>query len=377
MLQLPLSGIKKIEEIVRTSDDYVSLSQGSLKTGGIPQDIKNYVQKLLETDITDYYGSSWGLYELRETLASELSKKYDANLSIDNILPTHGCAGALTLLFQTLLEAGDEVVIPEPAYPAYSILAQTARANVRYVSCVNEDSFSLDVEKIKQATTAKTKIIVFSHPSNPLGMIAPKETLLEIIRWADSKGIYVIIDEAYREYVYEGTCVSGIELLKESEFVVSTNTFSKNMAMSGWRVGYVAASSKLIPALAGLQDALVNCLNNVAQHAAAYATKHPEFSKMFHEKVKAGRDYVCENLQPLVKKEIVSFEKPHGGFFLCMKTQHADATELCWKLLQEAKVGLIPGISFGPSGAPFMRLCFAREREVLQEGVGRILRYFE
>lgn len=379
MLEIPLSGIKKIEEIAQSSSEYISLSQGSIKVGGIPQQVKNYVQGLLNSDKTDYYESCWGLKILREKIASTLNARYGTAININQVLPTHGCIGGLSLIYLTLLKPGDEVIIPEPAYPAYNILAQASRCEIKYVSCLIPGTLSnwqLDIDAIKAAITPKTKLIVFSNPSNPTGNIIPPHTLEELIKICDQKGIYIVIDEAYREYVFDGDYTSGITLLEKSPFVISANSFSKSMAMSGWRVGYLLVHEQLTKPLAGMQDALLNCLNNTAQYGAMFALDHPELTKEMYTKVLHNRDYALARLQPLIDAGVFSVQKPSGGFFLFLRTQFDDATELCMNILHEAKVGLIPGKTFGPSAGPFIRLCYARDPEILEEGIDRLTKYF-
>jgi len=376
MLQIPFSGIKKIEEVANSSSEYISLSQGSIKVGGIPQQVKSYIQNLLNTDQTDYYQSCWGLHIVREKIAEKLASRYNINLTYRRVLPTHGCIGGLSLIFLAMLEKGDEVIIPEPAYPAYSLLCKTARSKPVYVSCKTKNGWQFDVEKIKAATTDKTKIIIFSNPVNPLGLIVPKETILELIDWCEQKGIYLIIDEAYKNYDFSGNLTSGIEFINKSNFVISANSFSKNFCMSGWRVGYLVVPENIIGALASMQDALLNCLNNTAQYAALYAMDHPELEQQFHETIKANRTIAMQKLQPLVDHNIISYQEPQGAFFLFLKTDQKDTTNLCWSILQKAKVGLIPGITFGPSGSSYIRLCYARNTDVLQAGIDRLVNYF-
>ena len=379
MLEIPFSGIKKIEEIAGSSPEYISLSQGSIKVGGIPQPIKAHIQELLNTDKTDYYESCWGIKTLREAITQYIAERYNPTISIKQVLPTHGCIGGLSLLFLSLLESGDEIIIPEPAYPAYSILAQTARCKVVHVSClksINPIRWELDIEKIKQATTAKTKFMIFSNPWNPLGIITSPSIIKELISWCEQRNIYLIIDEAYRDYVFEGEFQSSLTLINNSEVVISANSFSKNMAMSGWRAGYLVVPEKLSYALAGMQDALLNCLNNVAQHGAMYAIKHPELTKPLYQIVSQNRNNAKQLLQPLVAQGIINFQQPLGSFFLFLKTNFDDASELALDILHNAKVGLIPGSTFGPTGKSFLRLCFARNPEILEEGIRRLTNYF-
>lgn len=381
MIEVQLSGIKKIEEIANSSSEYISLSQGAVKIGGIPQAIKEHVKQMLNTDKTDYYGSCWGLRSLREKLATVLSTQYNTNLTPDNIIPSHGSIGGLSLLHLAILSPGDEVIIPDPAYPAYATLTEVTRAKPVFVSMLENKSdgttiFNFDVERIKKATTPKTKIVIFSNPSNPMGTIAPGSAIKELLTWCEQRGIYLIVDEAYREYVFSGQFQTVLPWINQSEHLICANTFSKNMAMSGWRVGYLVIPKKISLAMAGMQDALLNCLNNTAQHAALFALDHPEYSDQFRAIVKRNRDLTMQMLQPLVENKTFSFPHPDAGLYVFLKTEHADATDLCMSILNKAKVSMVPGKSFGPAGLPYMRLCFSREEAVLKEGLNRILRFF-
>jgi aspartate/methionine/tyrosine aminotransferase len=378
MLQIPLSGIKRIEEVVNSSPEYISFSQGALRTGGIPTPVKNFVKTVLDTTKTDSYGSSFGLKDLREKIAEVYSEKYSNKILPNQVLPTHGGIGALSLVFLSQLEPGDEVIIPEPAYPAYAILTQVARCKPVFVSCLKESGFEweLNIDKIKAATTSKTKIIVFSNPTNPTGHIVPKSTILELLDWCEQKNIYLVVDEAYRDYIFDDTYESVLSFIGKSEKLILINSFSKNMAMSGWRIGYLIAHENLIPGLVRLQDAILNCLNNTAQYAAYYAVTRFDLVSELAGKVRQGKDVAIKSLQPLVDKGIFSYHMPQGGFFLFLKTEHKDATDLCINILNKAKVGLVPGGEFGVTGKPFMRLCFARDAHVVQEGIDRLIRYF-
>ncbi len=373
-----------MEEIAKSSTEFISLSQGAIRVGGIPQIIKDYTQSLLTTTKTDYYESCFGIKILREKLANVLSTKYKEIVHEDNILPTHGCIGGLSLLYLSILNPGDEVIIPEPAYPAYTILAQASRAHAVHVSVIKNSSssiesdnlFEFDIEKIKAATTEKTKIIIFSNPWNPLGIIIPNETILELVSWCEKKGIFLVIDEAYSDYAFDELVTPIVPLVTKSDWVISANTFSKNFAMSGWRIGYLVIPKKLIKPLAGMQDALLNCLNNISQYAALFALDHPELIQQFHTIVKANRDLTMQALTPLINQGIISVQKPLGGFFAFFKTEHKDATDLAMTILSKSKVTLVPGSSFGQTGSSFLRLCYARDKEILQEGLNRVVNFF-
>ncbi len=299
---------------------------------------------------------------------------------MNRVLITHGCIGGLTLLHSTLLSPGDEVILPEPTYPAYEALSLVARCKPIFVSILKktrEDSISweLDIEKIKAATTSRTKMILFSNPWNPMGIVIPKKMLLDLIEWCEKKKIYLVVDEAFRDYVFEGTFDSIISLMSQSEWVICANTFSKSVGMSGWRVGYLVIPKRLTIELAEMQSALFNCLNNPGQYGALFALKYPEFTHQFCQIVKRRRDEALIGLQPLVDQKIIDFNIPSSGIFIFLKTKLLSSRDLCENILREAKVGLIPGWVFGPSGEAFMRLCYAREEMVLKEGIQRLISF--
>ncbi len=379
MLNIPLSGIKKIESIARSSEEYISLSQGALKVGGIPQQIKDHLKEILNTDKTDYYQSAWGILSLREKLAETINKNHNINILRHQVIVSHGCIGALSSLFLTLLEPGDEVILPEPTYPAYEKLANLSRCKPVFVSAKNnsdKELWKLDIEKIKKAKTDKTKIIVFSNPWNPLGIIVDKKTIKELADWCEENKIYLIVDEAYKKYAFDQTYESSVDLVNQYEFFITVNSFSKNMAMSGWRVGYMVIPEKLNFPVGRMQDALLNCPNVPAQYAALYALEHEEFTINFHNIIKNNLELTCNLLQPLVDKKILSFQKPKGSFFMFLKTEHPDSESLCMDILKKEKLALIPGKFFGNSGKSFLRLCYAREAKILQEGLKRLNNYF-
>lgn len=381
MLNIPLSGIKKIESIVLGNNEYISLSQGALKVGGIPKQIKEYLRTVLKTDKTDYYQSAWGIMPLRVKLSEKIFEQNKVKIDPKQILVTHGCIGALSSIFLTLLEPGDEVILPEPTYPAYEKLTNLARAKTVFVSMKSTDKsasekWGLNIEAIKQATTNKTKIIVFSNPWNPLGIIVPQKTIKELLHWCEENKIYLIIDEAYKDYAFDTNYKSTVGLVNESEYFINVNSFSKNMAMSGWRVGYMILPKNLTFAAGSMQDALLNCPNVPAQHAALFALDHKEYTDNFHNILKDNLAVTKKLLQPLIDNNIFSYQEPKGSFFIFLKTNESDSENLAMSILTHAKVSLIPGKFFGESGKPFLRLCYAREKDVLVEGLNRLNKYF-
>ena len=382
MLQIKLSGIKYMESFAHKDPQIISLSQGSLKVGGIPKQIKEYIQQMLNTDKTDYYTNTYGIPLLREKLSATLSKKNNVAISPEQILVTHGSSGAISNIFLALLEKGDEVLLPEPTYPSYAKLAQIAQAKPVFVSCLKDSNSSevnweIDIEKIKKATTSKTKIITVANPSNPTGIIIPPKILNELVNWCEEKNIYLVCDEVYDDYIFDGEFQSSTKFIKKSSHVIRCGSFSKNFSMSGWRVGYLVAPQKLIPTLSAIQDTLIVCPSVIAQYAALYALDHPELTKTFKEQIHNNLILTNKMLTPLVNSGIISYKMPKSSFYLFLKNKVNDSTNLCFEIMQKSKVTIVPGESFGPSGKPFMRICYARERHILEKGLNNLLNYFE
>lgn len=382
MLEIELSEIKRIEAEVQNNTGYISLSQGALRVGGVAPEIRAYLQEVLRTDVTDYYQSAWGILPLREKIAATFSAQYNTSLTSKNVLVTHGCVGALSTILLVLLDNGDEVVVPEPTYPAYQHIIHLARGKPVFVSCYRKarkplalSTWNFDIERIKAACTPKTKVILFANPCNPTGDIVSMKTIRELLTWCEARGIFLIVDESYNSFIFEAPFESSTGLVTQSQFLIRVGSYSKSMGMSGWRVGFMIIPDYLNRMMGTAQDAVLCCPNVIAQHAALYALDHPEYTQRFHNDVKESRDLAVAMLQPLADREIIAFAKPKTSFYLLIKTPMEDSFDLCMSILNNAKVGLIPGRAFGASSKAYLRLCYARKKEVLQEGLERIVRY--
>lgn len=374
--------IKKIEALAQQLQA-VSFAQAALRVGGVHQDIKQFVQKVLDTDKADYYQSVIGLKELREKIASTLSAKHAVSLSFDNIIISHGSVGAFASLCAALLEVGDEVLIPEPTYPTYKNTVTFFKGSpirVPAFMAVEQKSgtlsWELDVEYLKKAVTSRTKMLVFPNPVNPLGMIISPEVLKELVAWCESHAIYLIVDEVYDDYIFSGDFHSITPFVASSRFVIRLGSFSKNFAMSGWRVGYAVVPAELVMPLMTVQDVLLCCPNVPAQYAALYALDHHETTAQAYALVEQSRKLVIDALEPLKHAKKLSYQIPDAGFCIFLKTNEADASDLALDMLYKAKVALVPGIDFGQHTAGFLRLCYARFPEVTRKGLDRLTTYF-
>lgn len=381
MLHLELPRYKSIEAIASANKEMISFSQGALKMGGTPKAIKEHIQGMLNTDTLDYYQFVGGIYPLRAKLAEKLSQKFSCTVKVENILITHGAIGALTNLCLTLLKNGDEVILPEPIYPSYRNIVKFSKATPVYIQGFIEqnNAWVFDLEQIKKAYSPRTKMLILSNPCNPCGTYLKQAELEELKNWCEQKGIYLICDEVYDNFIYGDHFASATPKAIDSEFIIRTGSFSKDYAMSGWRIGYVVASEKLIKHMIAVQDGTLCSPSVIGQHAALYALQHEELIEEQVKAVKTNLDLSYSLITPLLEKGVFSCIKPEAGIFLFLKSNQQDSEDLVMDILYKAKVSLVPGKDFGDNNdtAAYIRLCFAREKWQIVEGITRLLNYYQ
>lgn len=371
---------KSIETIAKSSPDYISFSQGTVKVDGTPQVIKDYIRDLLQSDVVDYYQHVGGIYALRQQIANDLSFKFGCVFTPEHVIVTHGSIGGITNACLALLKTGDQVILPEPGYPSYCNIIKFAKAEPLLVQGFfrEEEDWKFDVNAIIQAVTPRTKMIILSNPANPCGICLKEQDIVNLRNFCEKSGIYLVFDEVYDHFIYNGTFCSGTPFVLESELMIRTGSFSKDFAMSGWRIGYLVASPSLILNLTAVQDGTLCCPSVIGQHAALFALQHKELIESQVKTVKNNLDLICHLLEPLVENEIFSYAKPQAGIFLFIKTPFIDSENLVMDILRKEKVALVPGKDFGSCADAFshLRLCFARQESVVREGMQRLLHYY-
>ncbi|CRX39130.1 pyridoxal phosphate-dependent aminotransferase [Estrella lausannensis] len=379
MLKLTLPRYKSIEMIASENKDIISFSQGAVKVGGAPEEIKAHLKEILNGDRADYYQAVGGIAPLRQKIAETLAKKWGIPLTKEEILITHGSIGGITNLCLLLLNSGDEVIIPEPFYPSYLNIVRFSKATPIPVQGFfrKEGKWVFDLESVKQVKGERSKMLILSNPSNPCGICFRANDLNELKRWCEQEGIFLIIDEVYDNYIYEGNFASATPLAARSDYIARTGSFSKDFAMSGYRVGFLVAKKELIERLTAIQDGTLCCPSVIGQLAACFALDHPELIERQVRQVKANLQLVREMLVPLVERNIFSYVPPESGIFLFLKTQHEDTEEFVMEILTKARVSLVPGKDFGSSqeAASHVRLCFAREPKLIEEGMDRLRKH--
>lgn len=384
MIDMSMPELKKVEALAREKEGCISFAQGTLRVGGVDKNIKEYARQILLTDKADYYHDALGIEMLRKKVAESLSDQYNTELSSENVMISHGALGALTVLCLAKLGISDEVILPEPTYPVYKNVVAFSKAKSVSVPSyqMKRDPYGVnqwffDIQGIKKAITSSTKMLILSNPSNPLGTCLSKQELTELKNLCIKNSIYLVIDEIYDDFVFEGEFHSSTALTLESEYIIRLGSFSKNFGMSGWRCGYLIAQAHVVRSLAPLQACSLACPTAISQYAALYALEHKrEILEHNFEKVAKSRDLICSFFDRMQEQGICSYVKPQAGFYLFFKTHEVDSFELVMNILEKANIAMAPGFDFGLSSRAFIRFCFAREPEVLEEGIKRLQDFF-
>lgn len=352
----------------------VSLGQGvpSFRT---PTHVVDAVSRALRQDPgSGKYSLQPGIAELRSALARYLEREKGIVADPETeIAITVGAMEGLLAAVLTLVEKGDEVILPSPTYASYIEQVLLAEGVPVFVPLRGQD-WGLDLEAISNALTDRTRAIVLSNPSNPTGAVFSDKAMKGLAHLAREKDLILVSDEAYDFLVYDGPSpLSPASLPGLSEHVVSVFSFSKKYAMTGWRVGYIHAPRELMGQFMKVHDVAAICAPTPSQLGALAALNGPQESvESMLEALASRRELCCKRLDAL--GEAFSYVKPRGAFYVMAKYRFTDAPsrEVALRILNEAKVITVPGGSFGPGGEGHLRLSFGGTQEVINEAFDRI-----
>jgi len=363
--------LAKARELEREGKDVIHLEIG--EPGYLPpRHVLEATKKAVDQGMTKYTPSA-GIYELREAIADRVSSTRGVDVSAENVVVTVGAKMAIFASLMMLVDPGDEVVIPMPAYPAYESVARFAGGVVKPVLLREEKGFSPDVEDILSAVSEKTKAIVINTPSNPTGGIYKRKDLEEIVKLAIEKDIVVISDEIYEDIIFDGKKHESILSVPGAEDVsIMISGFSKTWAMTGYRLGYVVAKKEFAEKITKIQINTTSCPAHFTQIAAIEALKGPwDEVKAMIEDYQYKRDLIYDEINKINGFTMI---KPAGTFYAFpnIKKTGMSSEEMATKLLEEAGVALLPGTAFGDAGEGYLRISFAGPREDIVEGMKRI-----
>ncbi|PKN97664.1 MAG: aromatic amino acid aminotransferase [Chloroflexi bacterium HGW-Chloroflexi-4] len=367
------SGIRKFFDIAATMKDVISLGVGEPDFTTPPPILKAGIDALNSGQT--HYTSNFGIIELRRALSKHLEAHYGVHYNPETeIVITVGGSEALNLAAIALLNPGDEVIIPTPCFVSYQAAVIMAGGVAVEVPCKIENNFDFDPDQIRAAITPRTKAILVGFPSNPTGAVSSREHLLEIAKMAEEHDLIVLSDEIYDRLVYGVEHVCYPSLPGTHDRTLLLGGFSKDYAMTGWRIGYAAGPEHLISGLVRVHQFMVMSAPTVAQFASleALLNGEPYVQKMVAE-YDRRRKLLVSGLNQL---GLATFE-PKGAFYAFPKVDVTglDDETFCDRLLKEEHVAIIPGSAFGAGGEGFARACYATGYDQLEEALERIERF--
>ncbi len=375
---IPKSAIHEMTRLSKQIDDVAFLSWAK-PTSNAPEHIGEAVIRAIRDGLTDGYSESSGLLKLREEIAAKLKRDNNIDASASQIIVTVGAIEGLAASIMSVVDPGDEVILPSPTYSTHANQVLLASGKPVFVPLIEEEGFRLDVDGIKKAITPKTKAIVYCSPSNPTGTVFSEEELRQLAEIALQHNLMVITDEAYEYFTFDGNrhfSIASIPEMKNN--AISCYTFTKTYAMTGWRIGYLFTSEDLIPQIAKAHIPFAICAPVASQYAALSALQGPQDCiEEFRGKYESARNLMCSRLDKL--SSVFDYVKPAGSYLMFPKIRleaGADSGVFCKKLLREAKVSTTPGVDFGPTGEGHLRLSFCVPEEMINTAFDRMELFF-
>ena len=370
---IPPSGIRKFFDVVNEIEGAVSLGVGE-PDFDTPWHVRDEGIYSLEKGRT-FYTSNSGLKELREEICRFVKRKYDCDYTVSETLVTVGGSEAIDIAFRAMLDAGDEVIIPEPCYVSYKPCAVLAGGIPVVIDLKEENRFRLTREELLSAITERTKILLLSFPNNPTGAIMEREDLEAIAEVCREKDIFVVSDEIYSELTYgkePHVSIASLPGMKERTVVI--NGFSKAFAMTGWRLGYALGPENVIKQMTKIHQFAIMCAPTTSQFAAVEALRNGDDDiKVMRESYDQRRKYLLNAFEDM---GLPCFE-PEGAFYMfpSIKRFNMSSDEFAERLLKAEKLAVVPGTAFGDNGEGFLRISYAYSIDSLKEAMGRLKRF--
>ncbi len=370
----------RILALKASGKNIVGLQVGDPDFGTHPA-IAEAAMKAIQNGLT-HYGPSRGYPDLRTAVANKLTRDEGINYDpASEIIITHGGIHAYYLAMQSILNPGDDILIPDPSWATHSNMAIMLRGNVIRIPAPAENGFIPHFDSWLKALTPQTRVIVLNYPSNPTGAYPTREYLQKLQDFAAKYNLWIVSDEVYGSLYYEErpTSAAAIDGAKERTLIV--NSLSKSYAMTGWRVGFLAAPARVIENALKAGQNSITCVAPFIQKAAAFALTDPAMQEVTAN-MRAGyarRRELVLRLSHQLESEKVKVIPPQGAFyfFLDLRALKMSSVEMCEKILDEVGVGLVPGSAFGAEGEGFIRMTIAASDEDVEVGFRKIVEWAE
>ena len=369
----------KANELKSQGIDVVSFGAGE-PDFNTPENIIEAAIKAMKDGKTKYTPAG-GILQLKETICNKFKNDNNLEYKPSQIIVSTGAKQSLANTFMAILNPGDEVLIPVPYWVSYPELVKLADGVPVFVNTDEKDNYKYTIESLNSALTSKTKAILLNSPNNPTGTIYNKEELVEIAEFAKENDLIIISDEIYEKLIYDGNEHISIASLSQDAYerTIVINGVSKTHAMTGWRLGYAAASEQIVKHMTSIQSHMTSNVNTITQYAAIEALNGPveDLNNMVKE-FESRRNFMIEKLNSI---DGISIIKPNGAFYIMVNiseylntslngTNISNSLDFAKVLLEEEKVAVIPGSGFGLDN--YVRLSYATSKEIIGKGIERI-----
>lgn len=373
---IEISSIRYFFNMVKEVPGAISLTIGE-PDFVTPKHIRDACMRSLDDGNTGYTVNP-GLIQLRQEISNYLSRRYNIKYKPeDEILVTIGATEAIFVALDTLVENGDEVLIPEPSFVAYDPCTKLAGGKTTYIPTYEKDNFILKADILEKYITDKSKVLILSYPNNPTGAILPIDDMKAIAEVVKKHDLIVVTDEIYSELVYDDIKhISFASLPDMWERTVTINGFSKSYAMTGWRLGYIAAPEYFVKHMTKVHQYDVTAASTMSQYAGIEAMKNgADDIEYMKKEYNRRRSYLVKS----VREMGLSCFEPKGAFYIfpSIKKTGLTSQEFAKKLLYEAKVAVVPGNAFGEHGEGYVRMAYATSMDNLIECVKRMKKFME
>ena len=350
-----------------------------------PKNIQDAAIKAIQEGMTRYTATS-GIIELKQAIVKKLKEENNLNYIPSQIIVSTGAKQSLANALSAILNPGDEVLIGVPYWVSYPELVKLTDGEPIYIETKESNEFKLTIESLNSALTLKTKAIILNSPNNPTGTVYSKDELIKIAEFAKVNNLIIISDEIYEKLIYGDNGHISIASLSEDAYArtIVINGVSKAYAMTGWRIGYTAASKEIVALMTNIQSHTTSNPNSIAQYASVEALngQQDDIHKMV-EQFKLRRDYMVERINSIKNLSCI---KPEGAFYVMVNISEVlnkslegivikDSLVFSELLLNKEKVAVIPGVAFGVDN--FIRLSYATSMENIKNGLDRIARFAE
>ena len=372
ILDVPPSRIRELANIAFKMDGVLKLyfGESNLPT---PQYIKDAAARALQEGFT-YYTHNAGLPSLRQAIAEKYNELHHISLNPESeIVVTASGVQALHVAIRCLLDPGDEALLLTPAWPNASAIVRLCSAEPREIPlALHGTCYQIDFEALQAAISSRTRLLVYTSPSNPLGWVATEEDQKLLLEFCRRHGLWLLADEVYERLYYGGPVAPSIlRKCQRDDAVVVAQSFSKSYCMTGWRLGWVAGRSDLVQKATEMNEFIISHAPSMVQKAGEAALREGESEiRTMVARLKENLEFCQRSLESMPR---VVLPKPEGAFYLFPRIKGLDDSfEFCKRLLLETRVGLAPGVAFGKGGEGSIRICYAADRSVLEAAMERL-----